>query len=134
MVRDGPLVKLELEEDKHKLVHVFRFSSLNVTVFMCRLQVVILERRNGAGKVLYKPLLGGWNGSEEDKHRLLEELERLQKDPSILTHDAILPELNNEFASVSPSRVLSLNGVALNEKLVLAYFMFPLDFGGQGSD
>ncbi|XP_066526458.1 dnaJ homolog subfamily C member 16 [Hoplias malabaricus] len=63
-------------------------------------QVVILERRNGAGKVLYKPVLGGWNGSEEDKHRLLEELERLQKDPSILNYDAMLPELNNEFASM----------------------------------
>lgn len=67
------------------------------------LEVVILERRNGAGKVLYKPVLSGWNGSEEDKHRLLEELQRLQKDPSILNHDAVLPELNNEFASVSAS-------------------------------
>uniref|UniRef100_A0A8B9HXG8 DnaJ (Hsp40) homolog, subfamily C, member 16 n=1 Tax=Astyanax mexicanus TaxID=7994 RepID=A0A8B9HXG8_ASTMX len=62
--------------------------------------VVILERRNGAGKVIYKPVLGGWNGSEEDKHRLLEELEHLQKDPSILNHDAMLPQLNNEFASM----------------------------------
>lgn len=63
--------------------------------------MVILERRNGSGKVLYKPIQGGWNGSEDDKHRLLEELERLRKDPSILTHDAMLPDLNNEFASVS---------------------------------
>ncbi|GAA6094060.1 dnaJ homolog subfamily C member 16 [Tachysurus ichikawai] len=63
-------------------------------------QVVILERRNGAGKVFFKPFQGGWNGSEEDKHRLLEELERLRKDPSILTQDAFLPELNNEFASM----------------------------------
>ncbi|XP_071377931.1 dnaJ homolog subfamily C member 16 isoform X1 [Centroberyx affinis] len=62
-------------------------------------QVVILERRNAAGKVLYKPVTA-WNGSEEDKQRLLEELERLQKDPSILNHDAMLPELNNEFASM----------------------------------
>ncbi|KAA0706665.1 DnaJ -like protein subfamily C member 16 [Triplophysa tibetana] len=63
-------------------------------------QVLILERRNSAGKVLYKPLVGGWNGSEDDKHKLLEELDRLQKDPSILNYDAILPELNNEFASM----------------------------------
>ncbi|XP_051737115.1 dnaJ homolog subfamily C member 16 isoform X1 [Ctenopharyngodon idella] len=63
-------------------------------------QVVILERRNEAGKILYKPVLGGWNGSKEDKHKLLEELDRLQKDPSILNYDAILPELNNEFASM----------------------------------
>ncbi|XP_040049259.1 dnaJ homolog subfamily C member 16 [Gasterosteus aculeatus] len=62
-------------------------------------QVVILERRNAAGKALFKPVTG-WNGSEEDKRRLLEELERLQKDPSILVHDAVLPELNNEFASM----------------------------------
>lgn len=62
-------------------------------------QVVILERRNAAGKTFFKPVTA-WNGSEEDKQRLQEELERLQKDPSILIHDAMLPELNNEFASV----------------------------------
>lgn len=62
-------------------------------------QVVILERRNTAGKVFFKPVTS-WNGSEEDKQQLLEELERLQKDPSILIHDAMLPELNNEFASM----------------------------------
>ncbi|TKS77259.1 DnaJ -like protein subfamily C member 16 [Collichthys lucidus] len=62
-------------------------------------QVVILERRNAAGKALFKPVTA-WNGSEEDKQRLLEELQRLQKDPSILIHDAMLPELNNEFASM----------------------------------
>ncbi|XP_034446421.1 dnaJ homolog subfamily C member 16 [Hippoglossus hippoglossus] len=62
-------------------------------------QVVILERRNAAGKAFFKPVTA-WNGSEEDKQSLLEELERLQKDPSILVHDAILPDLNNEFASM----------------------------------
>lgn len=64
--------------------------------------MVILERRNAAGKALYKPVMGGWNGSEDDKYRLLEQLEMLQKDPSILNNDAMLPELNNEFACVSP--------------------------------
>lgn len=63
------------------------------------MQVVILERRNAAGKALFKPVTA-WNGSEEEKQRLLEELDRIQKDPSILIHDAVLPELNNEFASV----------------------------------
>lgn len=63
-------------------------------------QVVILERRSATGKALYKPMTGGWNGSEEDKQRLLDELDRLQKDPSILNYDAMLPELNNEFASI----------------------------------
>lgn len=62
-------------------------------------QVVILERRNAAGKTFFKQVTA-WNGSEDDKQRLVEELERLQRDPSILIHDAMLPELNNEFASV----------------------------------
>ncbi|KAJ8412019.1 hypothetical protein AAFF_G00142860 [Aldrovandia affinis] len=63
-------------------------------------QVVILERRNTAGKVLYRAITGGWNGSEEDKYRLQEQLDLLQKDPSFLNYDAMLPELNNEFASM----------------------------------
>ncbi|KAM9800291.1 dnaJ homolog subfamily C member 16-like [Syngnathus typhle] len=61
-------------------------------------QVVILERRSSGGKVLYRSVIGGWNGSEEDKYRLLEHLEILQKDPTYLTSDATLPELNNEMA------------------------------------
>uniref|UniRef100_A0A6Q2XY45 DnaJ homolog subfamily C member 16 n=1 Tax=Esox lucius TaxID=8010 RepID=A0A6Q2XY45_ESOLU len=63
------------------------------------LQVLILERRNAAGKVLFK-LAGSWNGTDDDKRHLLDELERLLKDPSILNYDAMLPELNNEFASM----------------------------------
>lgn len=61
-------------------------------------QVVILERRSQAGRVLYRSVSGGWNGSEEDKYRLHEQLELLQKDPTYLTSDATLPELNNEMA------------------------------------
>uniref|UniRef100_A0A8C5CPS7 DnaJ homolog subfamily C member 16 n=1 Tax=Gadus morhua TaxID=8049 RepID=A0A8C5CPS7_GADMO len=61
-------------------------------------QVVILERRSPAGKVMYRSVIGGWNGSEEDKHRLYEQLELLQRDPAYLTSDATLPELNNEMA------------------------------------
>ncbi|XP_056266897.1 dnaJ homolog subfamily C member 16-like isoform X2 [Pseudoliparis swirei] len=61
-------------------------------------QVVILERRSHAGKVMYRPVSGGWNGSEEDKSRLHEQLELLQKDPTYLSSDATLPELNNERA------------------------------------
>ena len=63
-------------------------------------QVVILERRSPAGKVMYRSVIGGWNGSEEDKHRLYEQLELLQRDPAYLTSDATLPELNNEMAPV----------------------------------
>ncbi|KAK0134809.1 DnaJ subfamily C member 16 [Merluccius polli] len=61
-------------------------------------QVVILERRSPAGKVMYRSVIGGWNGSEEDKHRLYEQLELLQRDPAYLTSDTTLPELNNEMA------------------------------------
>ncbi|XP_035008091.1 dnaJ homolog subfamily C member 16 [Hippoglossus stenolepis] len=63
-------------------------------------QVVILERRTQAGKVLYRSVSGGWNGSEEDKYRLHEQLELLQKDPTYLSLDATLPELNNEMAPI----------------------------------
>lgn len=63
--------------------------------------MVILERRSQAGKVLYRSMSGGWNGSEEDKYRLHEQLELLQKDPTYLSSDATLPELNNEMAPVS---------------------------------
>uniref|UniRef100_A0A4W6C787 DnaJ homolog subfamily C member 16 n=1 Tax=Lates calcarifer TaxID=8187 RepID=A0A4W6C787_LATCA len=62
--------------------------------------VVILERRSQAGKVLYRSVSGGWNGSEEDKYHLHEQLELLQKDPTYLTSDATLPELNNEMAPI----------------------------------
>ncbi|KAF7657869.1 hypothetical protein LDENG_00021420 [Lucifuga dentata] len=63
-------------------------------------QVVILERRSQAGKVLYRSVAGGWNGSEEDEYRLHEQLELLQKDPAFLSSDATLPELNNEMAPI----------------------------------
>lgn len=47
---------------------------------------------------------GGWNGSEEDKYRLHEQLELLQNDPTYLSSDATLPELNNEMAPVRHHR------------------------------
>uniref|UniRef100_A0A8C2IXQ6 DnaJ homolog subfamily C member 16 n=1 Tax=Cyprinus carpio TaxID=7962 RepID=A0A8C2IXQ6_CYPCA len=64
------------------------------------IHVILLERRNATGRVFYRTVTGGWNGSDDDKHRLLEQLELLQRDSSYLTHDAMLPELNNEFASM----------------------------------
>ncbi|KAA0707909.1 DnaJ -like protein subfamily C member 16 [Triplophysa tibetana] len=63
-------------------------------------QVIILERRSSTGRVLYRSVTGGWNGSDDDKLRLHEQLDILQRDPSYLTNDAMLPELNNEFASM----------------------------------
>uniref|UniRef100_A0A8D3CUG5 DnaJ homolog subfamily C member 16 n=1 Tax=Scophthalmus maximus TaxID=52904 RepID=A0A8D3CUG5_SCOMX len=59
-----------------------------------------VRRRSQAGKVLYRSVSGGWNGSEEDKYRLHEQLELLQKDPTYLSSDATLPELNNEMAPI----------------------------------
>uniref|UniRef100_A0A8D0CRK8 DnaJ heat shock protein family (Hsp40) member C16 n=1 Tax=Sander lucioperca TaxID=283035 RepID=A0A8D0CRK8_SANLU len=88
-------------------------------------QVVILERRNAAGKALFKPVTA-WNGSEEDKQCLLEELERLQKDPSILVHDAMLPELNNEFASVSSLRTSAM--ICRREMMPLLSLIFSALF------
>lgn len=64
-------------------------------------QVVILERRSQAGRVLFRSMSSGWNGSQEDKYRLHEQLELLQKDPTYLSSDTTLPELNNEMAPVS---------------------------------
>lgn len=73
-------------------------------LFLHDSQVVILERRSQAGKVLFRSVSGGWNGSEEDKFRLHEQLELLQSDPAYLTSDATLPELNNEMAPVRKRR------------------------------
>nr|XP_055040455.1 dnaJ homolog subfamily C member 16 isoform X2 [Misgurnus anguillicaudatus] len=63
-------------------------------------QVIILERRSSTGRAMYRTVTGGWNGSDDDKLRLHEQLDILQRDPSYLTNDAMLPELNNEFASM----------------------------------
>ncbi|XP_007561366.1 dnaJ homolog subfamily C member 16-like [Poecilia formosa] len=63
-------------------------------------QVVILERRSQAGRVLFRSVSSGWNGSQEDKYRLHEQLELLQKDPTYLSSDTTLPELNNEMAPI----------------------------------
>ncbi|KAF4093663.1 hypothetical protein AMELA_G00004430 [Ameiurus melas] len=81
-------------------------------------QVIILERRNAAGKVQYRTVTGGWNGSNDDKHRLHEQLELLQRDPTFLTYDAMLPELNNELASMFLIRWLN----AACDYLSQAYF------------
>lgn len=70
------------------------------SVFPSHKQVVIVERRSQTGKALYRSVSGGWNGSEEDKSRLHKQLEVLQKDPTYLSSDATLPELNNEMAPV----------------------------------
>ncbi|XP_061458042.1 dnaJ homolog subfamily C member 16 isoform X2 [Rhineura floridana] len=62
--------------------------------------VVILERRNNAGRVVYKALEDPWSGSKEDNFILLDLLDQLRTNPGFLSSDTILPDLNDELAPV----------------------------------
>uniref|UniRef100_A0A665WXB4 DnaJ homolog subfamily C member 16 n=1 Tax=Echeneis naucrates TaxID=173247 RepID=A0A665WXB4_ECHNA len=87
-------------KDILRFAYVYQSQQQPLCHVLLHNQVVILERRSQAGKVLYRSVSGGWNGSEEDKYRLHEQLELLQKDPAYLSSDATLPELNNEMAPI----------------------------------
>eukprot|EP00062_Callorhinchus_milii_P021154 gi/632977580/ref/XP_007905427.1/ PREDICTED: dnaJ homolog subfamily C member 16 [Callorhinchus milii] len=65
-------------------------------------QVVIFEQRNTPGKVFYTVLEDGWTGSEEDEEQLFDRLNHLlaEGDYKLLPHQAVLAELNEEFASI----------------------------------
>lgn len=60
--------------------------------------VSILERRNMGGRVLFKTLQDPWTGSESDKFVLLSYLEQLRKDSTLLSSEAVLPDLIDELA------------------------------------
>ncbi|NXY77992.1 DJC16 protein, partial [Glareola pratincola] len=60
--------------------------------------VVILERRNNAGKVAYKTLEEAWQGSNEDNFILLDLLDQLRTDPGLLSSETVLADLNDELA------------------------------------
>lgn len=60
--------------------------------------VSILERRNMGGRVVYKTLEDPWTGSENDKFTLLNYLEQLRKDSTLLSSEAVLPDLIDELA------------------------------------
>ncbi|XP_060114924.1 dnaJ homolog subfamily C member 16 [Heteronotia binoei] len=62
--------------------------------------VVILERRNNAGRVVYRALEDPWSGSKEDNFILLDILDQLRTDPGSLSSDTILADLNDELAPV----------------------------------
>ncbi|XP_069335477.1 dnaJ homolog subfamily C member 16 [Eulemur rufifrons] len=62
--------------------------------------VSILERRNTAGRVVYKTLEDPWTGSENDKFILLSYLDQLRKDSALLSSEAVLPDLTDELAPV----------------------------------
>ncbi|NIG59121.1 dnaJ-like [Pontoporia blainvillei] len=64
------------------------------------LWVSILERRNTAGRVVYKTLEDPWTGSESDKFILLGYLDQLRKDPALLSSEAVLPDLTDELAPI----------------------------------
>lgn len=80
-------------------------TSQDFSVFFS--QVSILERRNTAGRVVYKTLEEPWAGSENDKFTLLGYLDQLRRDPALLSSEAVLPDLTDELAPVSmwPRRV-----------------------------
>ncbi|KAF4801396.1 DnaJ subfamily C member 16 [Turdus rufiventris] len=63
-----------------------------------RSAVVILERRNNAGKIAYKALEEAWQGSKEDSFILLDLLEQLRTDPGLLSSETIVADLNDELA------------------------------------
>ncbi|KAJ6656838.1 hypothetical protein lerEdw1_003169 [Lerista edwardsae] len=69
--------------------------------FQGKSAVVILERRNNAGRVAYKFLENPWSGSEEDNFFLLDLLDQLRTNPGLLSSDTFLPNLNDELAPVS---------------------------------
>ncbi|XP_051895343.1 dnaJ homolog subfamily C member 16 isoform X2 [Pristis pectinata] len=64
--------------------------------------IVILQQSTTPGKVFYKLLESGWNGSEGDKFQLFTEVNQLLEvgHHTFFSHEAILPELNDEFAPI----------------------------------
>ncbi|XP_078499120.1 dnaJ homolog subfamily C member 16 [Lissotriton helveticus] len=95
-------------KDTVRFVHVFKerqpeFSSALLSKpekFQGKSAVSILERRNSAGRIVYKTLTDVWSGSEENKFVLLDYLDQLRKDPGLLSSETILPVLNDELAPV----------------------------------
>ncbi|XP_064027843.1 dnaJ homolog subfamily C member 16 isoform X1 [Pogoniulus pusillus] len=77
-----------------------------------RSAVVILERRNNAGKVAYKTLEEAWQGSKEDNFILLDLLDQLRTDPGLLSSETVLADLNDELAPM----------------FLIRWFYFTLDY------
>ncbi|KAM9298811.1 dnaJ homolog subfamily C member 16 [Gastrophryne carolinensis] len=62
--------------------------------------VSVLERRNSAGRIVYRTVAPVWRGGEEDKFALLDFLDQLRKDPALLSSEAVLLDLSDELAPV----------------------------------
>lgn len=64
--------------------------------------MLILERRNNAGRVVFRALEEPWAGTQEDAFTLLDFLDQLRMDASFLSSQAVLADLTDELAPVSP--------------------------------
>lgn len=93
-----PFVPASLEGNPAMVTYHSFETSVGFLVFF---QVSILERRNMAGRVVYKTLEDPWTGSENDKFILLGYLDQLRRDPALLSSEAVLPDLTDELAPVS---------------------------------
>ncbi|XP_062046457.1 dnaJ homolog subfamily C member 16 isoform X3 [Lepus europaeus] len=95
-------------QDTVRFVHVYssrqqEFASTllpDSEKFQGKSAVSILERRNTAGRVVYKTLEDPWTGSESDQFILLGYLDQLRRDPALLSSEAVLPDLTDELAPV----------------------------------
>ncbi|XP_036111888.1 dnaJ homolog subfamily C member 16 isoform X2 [Molossus molossus] len=93
-------------QDTVRFVHVYsnrqpEFANAflpDSETFRGKSAVSILERRNMAGRVVYKTLEDPWTGSESDKFILLGYLDQLRKDSALLSSEAVLPDLIDELA------------------------------------
>ena len=93
----------------------------------------MLERRSQTGRVMYRSVIGGWNGSEEDKLRLQDQLELLQRDPAYLSYDTTLPQLNNELAPVSTRTLTHTHTThSLTHTQSLTHLLTDTDPSGKG--
>ncbi|KAM5246843.1 dnaJ homolog subfamily C member 16 [Ctenodactylus gundi] len=95
-------------QDTVRFVHIYssrqqEFASTllpDSETFHGKSAVSILERRNTAGRVVYRTLEAPWTGSESDKFILLGYLDQLRKDPALLSSEAVLPDLMDELAPI----------------------------------
>ncbi|NXC54506.1 DJC16 protein, partial [Aleadryas rufinucha] len=93
-------------KDTLKFVHIYSDRQLEFAdallmdeeKYRGRSAVVILERRNNAGKIAYKALEEAWQGRKEDSFILLDLLDQLRTDPGLLSSETVVADLNDELA------------------------------------
>uniref|UniRef100_T1DCB4 DnaJ homolog subfamily C member 16 n=1 Tax=Crotalus horridus TaxID=35024 RepID=T1DCB4_CROHD len=62
--------------------------------------VLVLERRNNAGRVVFRALEEPWAGTQDNTFSLLDFLDQLRMDASFLSSQAVLTDLTDELAPV----------------------------------